>query len=101
MDNLDHRRREMRRRVRADRADAFAKGWLAGSQETEEWLTRRSPVGRRSTVPVEVRQRMERWRTEGLSYAAIAERLNAEGVPTGQGGRQWWPSSVRYALNAR
>ena len=40
-------------------------------------------------------------RTDGLSFAAIAERLNAEKVPTARGARRWWPASVRSALLTR
>jgi len=32
------------------------------------------------------------------SLAAIASSLNEEQVPTAQGGRQWWPSTVRAVL---
>ena len=34
------------------------------------------------------------------TLAAIAASLNEEQVPTAQGGRQWWPSTVRAALGA-
>jgi len=101
--SLDDRRREMRARRRADKGDAYAKGWLDGAKEAKEALTRRAKVGRRSTVPDELRKRIAEWYAEGkgLSYRAIADRLNAEGVPTGQGGSRWWPSSVRAVLKAR
>jgi hypothetical protein len=33
-----------------------------------------------------------------VSLAEIARRLNADGVPTGHGGRAWWPSTVRAVL---
>lgn len=59
---------------------------------------RRSPSGRRSTLPPEVVARIRRERAEGRSLAAIADRLNRDGIPTGQGGRQWWPSTVRSVL---
>jgi hypothetical protein len=38
-------------------------------------------------------------RAEGLSFARIAARLNADGVPTTHGGRRWWPSTVRFVLS--
>lgn len=41
--------------------------------------------------------RMESWRAEGMSYERIAERLNAEGVPTKRGGK-WHGCTVRYIL---
>lgn len=34
-------------------------------------------------------------RRQGHSYHAIAKMLNADNVPTGQGGARWYPSSVR------
>jgi DNA invertase Pin-like site-specific DNA recombinase len=52
-------------------------------------------MGRRSTLPVRVRKRIERERGRGLTLKAIADGLNADGVPTGQGGSEWRPSSVR------
>ena len=39
-------------------------------------------------------------RKAGRSLAAIAAGLNADGVATAQGGRQWWPSTVRSSLLA-
>jgi resolvase-like protein len=50
---------------------------------------------RPSLVPLNVRSRIVTARKRGTSYAAIARALNADGVPTGQGGAQWWPSSVK------
>jgi Recombinase len=54
--------------------------------------------GRRSTLPTEVVARIRRERAQGSSLAEIAHRLNRDGIPTGQGGRQWWPSTVRVVL---
>ena len=61
-------------------------------------LHRRASSGRRSTLPSEVVARIRRERGQGSSLAEIAERLNRDGIPTGQGGRQWWPSTVRAVL---
>jgi hypothetical protein len=36
-----------------------------------------------------------------MTLQAIADRLNAEGVPTLRGGRQWRPSSVQAAVGYR
>jgi DNA invertase Pin-like site-specific DNA recombinase len=55
-------------------------------------------LGRRPTLPAKLRRRIARDRAGGLSYRAIADRLNAEGVPTAQGGRQWYAATVRTAL---
>jgi hypothetical protein len=54
--------------------------------------------GRRSTLPTEVVARIRRERAQGSSLAELAHRLNRDDIPTGQGGRQWWPSSVRAVL---
>jgi recombinase len=34
----------------------------------------------------------------GKSLAAIADGLDADGVPAAQGGRRWYPATVRYTL---
>jgi hypothetical protein len=40
-------------------------------------------------------------RHEGMTLQAIADRLNAEGVPTLRGGTEWRPSSVQAAAGYR
>jgi recombinase len=55
-------------------------------------------LGRPPSLPSKVRERIAAERQAGKSLAAIAAALNAEGVQTAQGGRQWWPSTVRIAL---
>lgn len=55
-------------------------------------------MGRRSVLPPETVQRIRDNRTAGLSFARIAENLNAEGVPTATG-RTWHASTVRAVLN--
>ena len=57
-----------------------------------------SRVGRRSALPPEVVARIQREHSQGTSLAEIARRLNRDDVPTGQGGSQWWPSTVRIVL---
>jgi hypothetical protein len=37
-------------------------------------------------------------RARGESIGEITRKLNADGVPTAQGGRNWWPSTVRAVL---
>jgi len=51
--------------------------------------------GRRPNLPGEVVDRIHRERSADRSLAAIARGLNADRVATSQGGRQWWPSSVK------
>jgi hypothetical protein len=56
------------------------------------------PQGRPVAVPDAVVATIHHFRGDGLSFARIAERLNADGVPTSHGGERWWPSTVRYVL---
>lgn len=46
----------------------------------------------------EIRARIVAERAAGRSFSAIARRLTAEAIPTTQGGRQWYPSTVRAAV---
>ena len=55
-------------------------------------------LGRPPVLSDEVVQRVAAERTSGATMKAIADRLNHDGVPTAQGGRQWWPSTVRAGL---
>lgn len=57
-------------------------------------------LGRPQRVPSEVRHDIKTARENGQSLRAIAEDLNARGVPTAHGGRQWHASTVRSLLNA-
>jgi DNA invertase Pin-like site-specific DNA recombinase len=52
-------------------------------------------LGRPPSVDDEVVRRIVRERGRGRSFRAIAESLNADGVPTGQGGKQWYAATVR------
>lgn len=54
--------------------------------------------GRKSTLPPEVVARIRREHAQGASLGEIARRLNRDDIPTGQGGRQWWPTTVRAVL---
>ena len=56
--------------------------------------------------PVEVdvpalKERIVTMRTSGMTLQAIADVLNAEGVPTLRGGAKWRPSSVQSAAGYR
>ncbi len=55
-------------------------------------------LGRPRLLPAAVARRIVRDRDGGATLTAIAEALNAEGVPTAQGGRRWYPSTVRAVL---
>jgi DNA invertase Pin-like site-specific DNA recombinase len=76
---------------------------LIGQRTREALAAKRAAgvrLGRPTSLPVAVRRRIVAEREAGRSFAAIARELNAESVPTGQGGRQWWPSTVRAAVRA-
>ncbi len=55
--------------------------------------------GRPRGVPKQVVERIEVAHNAGYSLGEIARELNADSVPTAQGGRQWWPSTVRALLD--
>jgi len=64
---------------------------------------RRAPRGRPalSRRAPELAERMNEMRRAGMSLRAIADTLNAEGVPTHRGGARWRASSVQAALGYR
>jgi DNA invertase Pin-like site-specific DNA recombinase len=60
------------------------------------------PVGRPSVADrPQLRDRIARMRADGMTLQAIADALNAEGVPTLRGGAQWRASSVQGATGYR
>ena len=59
---------------------------------------KRAPVGRPSAVPADVAGRIRAEHAAGRTLGQIARGLDADGIPTAQGGRRWWPSSVRAVL---
>lgn len=59
---------------------------------------RRRPAGRPLSLPGSVVTRIRLEHTRGRSLGEIARALNAEGIATGHGGRQWWASTVRSVL---
>lgn len=73
------------------------------SQRTREALAvKRSQgvrLGRPPTMPQTVVNRIRRERDKGRTFAAIADGLNRNEVPTAQGGVRWYPGTVRYTLN--
>ncbi len=60
----------------------------------------RGRPGVRASVP-ELAERIAELRAAGLTLQAIAEALEADGVPTPRGGVRWRPSSVQAALGYR
>lgn len=59
---------------------------------------RRHP-GRRPTVSPDVVARIRAEHADGTSLGQIARRLNEDTIATAQGGRKWWPSTVRDVLS--
>ena len=57
-------------------------------------------LGRPVDLPDDVRRRIATEREAGRSLRAIAEALNAEAVPTAQGGARWYASTVRDVLGS-
>lgn len=53
-------------------------------------------LGRPRLLPADVVERIRSAKDAGASWSAIARDLNAEGIPTAQGGRVWYPATVRY-----
>lgn len=72
------------------------------SQRTREALAVKRAqgvrLGRPSALPVDVVQRCATERKAGASFAKIAAGLNADQVPTAQGGAKWHPATVRAVL---
>lgn len=58
-------------------------------------------LGRPRLLPDAVRVRIKAMHADdGHSYGSIARTLNAESVPTAQGGKQWYPATVREIVLA-
>ena len=73
--------------------------YLAERRQQARAVRRRpQPPGRKPGLNPEVIARIRRDYSAGRTLADIARRLNAEDVRTSQGGRQWWPSTVRAVL---
>ena len=74
------------------------------AERTEKPRARRrrpTRAGRKPTLPAEVVSRILHDSARGVSFADIARGLDRDGIPTAQGGRQWWPSTVRLVVNSR
>jgi DNA invertase Pin-like site-specific DNA recombinase len=57
-------------------------------------------LGRPRGVSDELRDRIRSLRDGGMKLQEIADQLTAEGIPTAQGGRRWWPSTIAVLLDA-
>jgi DNA invertase Pin-like site-specific DNA recombinase len=76
---------------------------VIGQRTAEALAVRRAQgvkLGRPRLMPPKVRTQIVRERKAGATLTSIAAKLNARGVPTAQGGKQWYPSTVAAALRA-
>lgn len=76
---------------------------LIGARTRERMLQRNAEgvhIGRPRTLPDEARVRIARERGEGVSLGKIAAGLNADGIVTAHGGREWYASAVSRVLGA-
>lgn len=94
--------------VDLDTATAAGRRTVRTLREVQRWhglrIPGRPPRGRPGLAALtpELGERIEGLRHEqGLSLQAIADLLNAEGMPTPRGGSRWRPSSVQSALGYR
>jgi len=55
--------------------------------------------GRPAAVTIDVVDRIRAEHAAGSSLGKIARELAADQIPTGHGGAQWWPSTVRAVLS--
>ena len=55
-------------------------------------------AGRKTGVAAAIVERIDAEHAAGRTFGEIARALNADGVRTAQGGKQWWPSTVRSVL---
>ena len=55
-------------------------------------------LGRPRLLPADTVEAIVSARASGQTLQDIADQLNASGVATAQGGRRWWPSTVRAVL---
>lgn len=58
-------------------------------------------LGRPSMLPAEVVARIVTDRASGVSFGKIAVALNADGVPTAQGGKRWYPATVKAVVSGQ
>jgi Recombinase len=67
-------------------------------QEVRAARRRSARPGRKPGLEPEVVARIRSEYASRRALGEIARQLNADGVRTSQGGRQWWPSTVRAVL---
>lgn len=72
------------------------------SERTKDALraarSRGTVLGRPATMPEDIVARIVSERESGASLREIANGLNADGIPTAQGGKQWHAATVSYTV---
>ena len=58
-------------------------------------------LGRPSGIPADILSRIKREVAEGRPLRAIARGLNEDGVPTAQGGKKWYASTIKRVTMKR
>lgn len=58
-------------------------------------------LGRPSALPHEVVERIVAERAAGVSFGKIAGALNTDGVQTAQGGKRWYPATVKAVISGQ
>ena len=56
-------------------------------------------LGRPTTISPHTVKTIQMLRAAGLPFAGIANSLNARTIPTAQGGRRWYASTVKAILD--
>lgn len=57
-------------------------------------------LGRRASLPVDVVKRIKQERAAGATLSAIANGMTDDNVPTAQGGKRWYPSTIKKVLES-
>lgn len=57
-------------------------------------------LGPKPLIEEDIRQEIKRLRDAGLSYKSIADNFNTREIPTSNGGKEWYASTVRHAYIA-
>lgn len=72
--------------------------FLQAHREQARPARTRRLAGRPRALPDPVVERVRLEHAQGRSLREIARGLTADAIPTGHGGRRWWPSTVRAVL---
>jgi DNA invertase Pin-like site-specific DNA recombinase len=76
---------------------------LIGERTKAALAVRRSQgvrLGRPPNLPIDLIERIVELRKSGETFRRICDLLNNEGVPTSQGGKYWYPGTVRSVARA-